>query len=169
MRTLPVVVLLSAMSFGQATVHPGGGTDVVSPVYLNTPPGQSPTLEIVLTPASAQFPCKPAPAGQWALCGQPMPNGTKEVTVDYGTGTFLSLKGDQGDPGLAGENGRDGINGTNGINGINGKDGATGATGPTGPAGAAWSTVGKLFTIHCAWGGHGVPNFTVTGCTITQQ
>jgi hypothetical protein len=98
-----------------------------------------------------------------------MPNGTKEVTVDYGTGTFLSLQGDKGDPGIAGENGRDGINGTNGINGINGKDGATGATGPTGPAGVPWSTVGKLFTIHCAWGGHGVPNFTVTGCTITQQ
>lgn len=153
MKTILITLLLAVsacFAFGQTTLN--------GPVTIVPPKGGSPTFILDLVPAAPNFPCVAAPAGYYAICGQ-----SNAITVDFGDGKgFVSLKGDKGDPGAQGPQGSPGQS-------VIGPTGPQGLIGATGPAGTPWSLTGKTFSIKCAWGGHGVPQFNVMGCTITQQ
>jgi hypothetical protein len=174
---------------------PNSGTTCTSPIRASVAHGKSPTTIYEFVPATAQFPCPTIAQADktFAVCGQ-MVNGVNYVTYDFGDGKGYQLpppgpKGDKGDPGTNGSNGTNGTNGlpaTVAIGNVSTLPAGSSAAvtnsgsaqnavfnfalpqGIQGISGQPWSTAGHTFAIKCARGGNGVPNFNVTGCTITQ-
>ena len=152
MKTL-FVVFLSVAALGQ-------GTKITSPLNVVTPPGQSPTSHIELTPATTPFPCLSVASADktYALCPQ-----NNQITVDFGDGKgYVSLQGatgPQGPPGPIGPKGATGATGATGAIGPQGIQGPVGATGPQGPPG----TLPASFT--CTTVTFGASGATFTGCT----
>lgn len=190
--------ILITLFFAVSACSAFGQTTLNGPVTISPPKGGSPTFILDLVPAAPNFPCIAAPAGYYAICGQSNAI-TVDFGDGKGFVSLKGGKGDTGLPGtngINGANGKDGINGTNGLPATIALGNVTtlpagaqaavttsgtaqnavfsfgipqGSQGIQGAPGAAWSPTGKTFSIKCAWGGHGVPQFNVMGCTITQQ
>ena len=165
MKTLFVVAVLSVAAFAQ-------GTKITSPLTVTTPPGQSTTSLIELTPATTTFPCLSVASADktYALCPQ-----NKQITVDFGDGNgYVSMQGPQGPTGPAGPIGPTGATGPKGATGATGATGpagpagptgAVGAQGPVGPAGPQGPPGTMPATFTCATVTFGASGATFAGCT----